>query len=238
MWTDTLGQPRWSSASGRCVAWAILHIAGLDFGPKTLVVLCPGASLKSGQLEEDDVCNDVGRHGLASVFGGIDVGPQGLVVLGPCASLKSGQFEENVIGADVDGHVGPASVSSAGGRCVAWAILQIAGLDLGPQGLVVVCPGAGPKSSQLEEDVIGDDVDRHGPASVFGDVRPVDNASPRPVGHGFATLAFRKGIILIRERFFVEVSSENALLDFSVSLPSKFVRLIMARKPDSEIKLN
>jgi hypothetical protein len=174
MWTDTLDQPRWSSASGRCVAWAILHIAGLDFGPKTLVVLCPGASLKSGQLEEDDVCDDVGRHGLASVFGGIDVGPQGLVVLGPCASLKSGQFEENVIGADVDGHVGPASVSSAGGRCVAWAILKIVGLDLGPQGLVVVCPGVGLKSGQLEEDVISDDVDGHGPASVFSciDVGP------------------------------------------------------------------
>jgi hypothetical protein len=44
-------------------------------------------------------------------------------------------------------------------RSIAWAILQIVGLDVGPQELVELGPGAGPKSGQFEEDVVGDDVD-------------------------------------------------------------------------------
>ena len=84
----------------------------------------------------------------------------------PGTGLKSGQLEEDVVGDDVDGH-GPASV--------------FGGNDVGPQGFVVLGSGTGLKSGQLEEDVVGDDVDFHvGPASVFGDIRPVDDVSPGP----------------------------------------------------------
>ncbi len=64
-----------------------------------------------------------------------------------------------------------------------FLVLEVVLLDVGPQRLVVLSPGSSLKSGQLEEDVVGDDVDGDvAPASIFGGVRAVDDASPRPEG--------------------------------------------------------